>query len=145
MNYRQLTEHERYQVCTLNKTSMNKTSIAKQLNHDPSTICRKIKRNTGKRGYRPKQAQRLSDERRVSAPKAIKVTNEIKIWIVKLLKQQLRPEQVAAYLHPLKMYKQISLHHETIYQVIYADKKVGGTLYQQMRIMIKLHLLLESK
>jgi|SRR5690606_20791369 len=134
MNYRQLTEHERYQIYSLNKIGMNKTSIAKQLNRNPSTICREIKRNTGKRGYRPKQAQRLSDERRLSATKAIKVTDEIQTWIVKLLKQQLSPEQVAAY---LKMYKHISLHHETIYQIIYADKKAGGTLYQQMRIMSK--------
>ena len=134
MNYRQLTEHERYQIYSLNKIGMNKTAIAKQLNRDPSTICREIKRNTGKRGYRPKQAQRLCDERRVSAPKAIKVTNEIQTWIVKLLKQQLSPEQVAAY---LKRHKHLSLHHETIYQIIYADKKAGGTLYQQMRIMSK--------
>lgn len=134
MNYQQLTEHERYQIYSLNKIGMNKTTIAKQLNRDPSTICREIKRNTGKRGYRPKQAQRLSDERRVSAAKAIKITDEIKSWIVKLLNQQLSPEQVAAY---LKRHKQLSLHHETIYQIIYADKKAGGTLYQQMRIMSK--------
>jgi IS30 family transposase len=134
MNYQQLTEHERYQIYSLNKIGMNKTAIGKQLNRHPSTIGREIKRNTGNRGYRPKQAQRLSDERRVSAVKAIKITDEIKSWIVKLLKQQLSPEQVAAY---LKRHKQLSLHHETIYQIIYADKKAGGTLYQQMRIMSK--------
>lgn len=134
MNYQQLTEHERYQIYSLNKIGMNKTAIGKQLNRHPSTIGREIKRNTGNRGYRPKQAQRLSDERRVSAAKAIKITDEIKSWIVKLLKQQLSPEQVAAY---LMRHKQLSLHHETIYQIIYADKKAGGTLYQQMRIMSK--------
>lgn len=134
MNYRQLTEHERYQIYSLNKIGMNKTAIANQLNRHPSTIGREIKRNTGGRSYRPKQAQRFTDERRRSAFKATKLTDEVKTWVIKLLNEQLSPEQVVAY---IKQHKQVSLHHETIYQLIYADKKAGGTLYQQMRIMSK--------
>lgn len=134
MNYQQLTEYERYQIYTLNKIKMSKTAIAKELNRHPSTIYREIKRNTGGRGYRPKQAQMLSDERRQSAYKAIKVTEQVKGWVIKLLNQQLSPEQVSGY---LKREKLISLHHETIYQIIYADKEAGGNLYKQMRIMSK--------
>jgi IS30 family transposase len=44
--------------------------------------------------------------------------------IVCLIRQELSPEQVAEYLRREKI---VCLHHETIYQVIYADKSSGGT------------------
>lgn len=134
MNYKQLTEHERYQIYALKKTGMINKEIAKQLERHPSTIGRELSRNTGKRGYRPKQAHEKACQRRKTAEKAIKLTNEVKGWIVELIEQQLSPEQVVGY---LLEHKGISLHHETIYQLIYADKKAGGTLYQQLRIMSK--------
>lgn len=134
MNYKQLTENERYQIYALIKTGMKNNAIAKELNRHASTISREIKRNTGRRGYRPKQAHAKSCERQQTASKAIKLTEEVKSWIIKLINQQLSPEQVAAY---LLEHRGISLHHETIYQMIYADKKDGGTLYKQLRIMSK--------
>ncbi len=125
MNHQQLTEQERYQIYALYKTGMTKTSIATLLNRHPSTVCREIKRNTGGRGYRAKQAHEKALDRRINAAKAIKVTAEVKRWIILLLKQQLNPEQVAGY---LLRNKGISLHHETIYQLFYVDKKAGGTV-----------------
>lgn len=134
MNYKQLTEHERYQIYALKKTGMINKEIAKQLERHPSTIGRELSRNTGMKGYRPKQAHEKACERRKTAEKATKLTDEVKGWIVELIEQQLSPEQVAGY---LLEHKGISLHHETIYQLIYANKKAGGTLYQQLRIMSK--------
>ncbi len=88
------------------------------------------------RGYRPSQAQRLSDNRKATAHKAIKVTDEVRSWIEKLLRQELSPQQAVDY---LKRHKQVSLHHETVYQIVYADKAEGGDLYKHLRVVSKLY------
>ncbi|RCS58612.1 helix-turn-helix domain-containing protein [Parvibium lacunae] len=61
MNYTHLTQEERYQIYALKKAGHNPTEIAHVLERHPSTICRELSRNQSRRGYRPKQAQRLSD------------------------------------------------------------------------------------
>jgi IS30 family transposase len=43
-----------------------------------------------------------------------------------LIRQKLCPQQVVRY---LVRHKGISLHHETVYQLIYTDKAQGGDLY----------------
>jgi IS30 family transposase len=134
MSYNQLTEVERYQIQALMKVGLSQKQIAGELRRSPSTICRELKRNRGLRGYRPAQAQRLSDSRRVNAHKAIKLTEQVLTWIRTLLTQQLSPQQVVDYV--LK-HKNVSLHHETIFQLIYKDKADGGTLYQHLRIASK--------
>jgi IS30 family transposase len=45
-------------------------------------ISRELKRNTGQRGYRPKQAQMKAIQRRQSARKYIKMTPQLKGSIV---------------------------------------------------------------
>ena len=134
MSYSQLTENERYQIAALKKADLTQKEIADVLGRSPSTISRELKRNTGLRGYRPIQAQRLSDRRRTNAYKAIKLSFNVKGWIRSLIRQQLSPEQVVNY---LKRHKRISLHHETIYQLIYEDKAQGGNLYKHLRIVSK--------
>jgi len=134
MSYKQLTEHERYQIYALSKTEYTQKQIAEQLKKSPSTICRELKRNKGERGYRPAQAQRLTDERRVQAYKAYKLTTEVKGWIDTLLRQELSPQQVVCY---LLEHKDVSLHHETIYQYVYENKYQGGDLYTHLRIISK--------
>lgn len=69
--YKQLTYELRCQIYALNKTGMSQNLIAKQLCVNQSTISRELARNTGKRGYRIKQAQGLSDKRRLSACKGV--------------------------------------------------------------------------
>ncbi len=93
-----------------------------------------MRRNKGLRGYRPKHAQRLSDSRREKAYKASKVTDEIQTAIETLIRQELSPLQVVGY---LARHKNLSLHHETVYQLIYADKASGGDLYNHLRIASK--------
>lgn len=134
MNYHQLTENERYQIRSLLKVGLNQKQISEQLDRSPSTISREIKRNTGLKGYRPKQAQSLTDDRRVNAIKAFKLTEEVVDWMRCLIQQELSPQQVANY---LRRHRNISLHHETIYQWIYTDKAQGGDLYKHLRIASK--------
>ena len=134
MSYIQLTECERYQIYVLNKAGHKPVDIAKHINRHPSTIYREMKRNKGLKGYRPKQAQRLAEDRRRNADKACKLTPQIIGWIETLLRQELSPQQVCHYLW---RHKHIALHHETIYQYIYTDKALGGDLYTHMRIAAK--------
>ena len=56
------------------------------MNRNKSTISRELSRNTGKRGYRHKQANRLADERHQKKNKAIKLTDCVKNYIRGLLK-----------------------------------------------------------
>ena len=133
-SYKQLTENERYQIYTMKSLGYKQKQIAKHLKRSGSTISRELKRNMGLRGYRPKQAQRLSDERRQNAHKHRKLTDQVCSWIDQLLKQQLSPEQIAGY---LEREKSVALHHETIYQYIYNDKAQGGDLYTHLRQVCK--------
>ncbi|WP_195910706.1 helix-turn-helix domain-containing protein [Solemya velum gill symbiont] len=60
-NYSQLTEYEVYQIYALKKGGHSQKDIAGLLGRNPSSISCELRRNKGLRGYRPKQAQRLSD------------------------------------------------------------------------------------
>lgn len=134
MNYHQLTENERYQIYSLKKAGLTQKQIADVLERSPSTISRELRRNCGLKGYRPAQAQRLSDNRRATAAKSIKITDEVWGWIEQLIRQELSPQQAVDY---LKTHKNLSLHHETLYQLIYADKAAGGDLYKHLRVVSK--------
>ena len=136
MNYKQLTTEERYQIYILKKAGLSQAKIAVILSRHPATISRELNRNRGLRGYRPKQAQQLTETRRCGANKHRKVTAVIARKIRCLIRQELSPEQVAEYLRQEQI---VSLHHETIYQLVYADKLLGGTLYQHLRILRKSH------
>jgi len=66
MRYEQLTLQERYQIRCLQKIGFSISFIAKRLNRHKSTISREVRRNTGLRGYRAKQAHQIAVMRRIS-------------------------------------------------------------------------------
>lgn len=134
MDYKQLVENERYQIYIMKKAGHSQKDIAEHLGKHPSTISRELNRNKGLKGYRPAQAQRFSDCRRQCAYKSRKVTEEVSEWIEQLVRHELSPQQIVDY---LARHKKLSLHHETVYQFIYADKAAGGTLYKHMRVASK--------
>lgn len=136
MRYRQLTLEQRYHIQQCCRSGMSLTAIAKSIGCHKSTISREIKRNTGQRGYRYQQAQRFTAQRHQYKPKAFKLTDEVKQWIVTLLNQALSPEQICGY---LKRVQELSLHHESVYRFIYRDKAEGGVLWQKLRIASKSH------
>ncbi len=63
-SYTQLTESERNQSYALKQAGFKPSAIALQLSRHPSTIYRELRRNRGLRGYRPRQAQQMADNRR---------------------------------------------------------------------------------
>ena len=86
--YKQLTYELRCQIYALNKIGMSQNKIAQQLKSSQSTISRELNRNTGKRGYRVKQAQSLADNRRLLSRKAIKMTSSLVALIDSKLQTQ---------------------------------------------------------
>ena len=128
--YTQLTEHKRYQIKALLDTGVTRKVIAKTVDITEGTLSREIKRNTGKRGYRPKQAHNKALIRRKSAAKNIKMTPSNIDWIESQLRLDLSPEQVSGL---LELEKGIRISHERIYQHVWEDKRNGGELYKHLR------------
>lgn len=122
MNYTHLTQEERYQIYALKKAGHKPSEIADVLERDRSTISRELARNCGHRGYRPKQAQHLSEGRR--AMNARTIDDSTWQFAQEKLLQQWSPEQISDY---------ADISPETVYQRVYADKRNGGLLWKQLR------------
>lgn len=93
--YAQLTQEQRYHIAALKKTGLSVTMIAEQVGTHKSTISRELRRNLGGRGYSPKQAQELSDARRSTARKYIKMTLALRKKIEALLRKDWSPDQIS--------------------------------------------------
>jgi len=128
--YKQLTFEQRCQIYALKKTGLSQNKIAQELQVSQSTISRELKRNTGERGYRFKQAQNRTDERRLNAVKASKMTAELITFINDKLKEKWSPEQISGW---LREELDTLISHETIYLYIWSDKKQGGTIFRNLR------------
>jgi transposase, IS30 family len=128
--YHHVTRDIRSQIYALKSTGISLHKIAKFSGYHVSTISREIQRNTGGRGYRPKQADAIAIERRAQAsctPK--KLTPELVAIVEECLCTEWSPEQISGRLRLAG----IKISHESIYQHIWKDKKFGGTLYQHLR------------
>jgi IS30 family transposase len=134
MTYQQLTQEERYQIKAYKESGLSQSQIAMQLSRSASTISRELKRNTGLRGYRPKQAQETSELRRYTAIKHVKLTAEIQSTLVSYLKEQWSPEQIQGY---CKTHDIAMVSHERIYQYIWSNKRQGGKLHENLRCQRK--------
>ena len=122
MNYTHLTREERYQIFALKKAGHTQSEIASVLDRSPSTISRELARNRGRRGYRPKQAHVLAVGRR--AVNARRIDDETWQFAQERLREQWSPEQISGH---------AAISPETVYQRIYADKRMGGSLWKNLR------------
>ncbi|MCC6844997.1 MAG: helix-turn-helix domain-containing protein, partial [Bacteroidetes bacterium] len=57
-SYKHLTQEQRYEIRAMYLQGISYRQMSSILGLSPSTISREIRRNSGFRGYRPKQAQR---------------------------------------------------------------------------------------
>lgn len=131
--YKQLTCEQRYAIQILIEKNYLQKDIAAAIGVNKSTISRELKRNSSKRGYRPKQAQRLAEERRQdkSPPRISETTwNKVRSKI----REEWSPEQISG---ELKLKENISISHEWIYQFILKDKQDGGDLHTHLRCKSK--------
>jgi IS30 family transposase len=132
MNYTQLTREQRYQIKALLDTGHSRTETAQQLEVNKSTISREIRRNRGKRGYRPKQAHEMALKRRKEKAQT-KISPETWVLVEEKICEDWSPEQISGRLK----IEGIAISHEHIYQYIYADKRAGGTLWTHLRCQKK--------
>ncbi len=130
--YHHLTRDQRCQFYTLKKRGDSVSVIADELGVHRSTIYREKKRNTGKRGYRFKQANEKALERRqiVSSQKR-KMTNTTISIIKEKLRLQWSPVQISGWMKG--KIDMTAVSHETIYQYVWTDKRKGGMLYKELR------------
>ena len=124
MTYTHLSQTERYQIQALMKAGQTQIDIARILGRHKSTISRELTRGSGSRGYRPRQAQNLSEARSQCSRNAAHISPETWHATMAFLGLQWSPEQIAS---------QLPISHETIYQKIYADKAMGGHLWRSLR------------
>jgi transposase, IS30 family len=129
VNYRQLTQEQRYQIGAFLRIGMKMSEIARQINVARSTVWREIKRNSTPHRYNPSRAVRLARERHESKRKR---GIDSGTWAVvdRLLRLTWSPEQIA---ERLKVEGRASVSHETIYRHIYQNRHEGGDLYIYLR------------
>jgi len=128
--YTHVTQEERYQIYAYLKAGYENADIADMLDRHVSTIRREVNRNTGKKGYRPQQAQVFADNRHEMKPKPIKMTEDMKQHIAEQLALQWSPEQIQGRLRSKGL---PSVCPKTMYDFIAWDKVNGGDLYTHMR------------
>ena len=129
--YHHVTQDLRSQIYALKSIGTPLKNIATVVGKDVSTISREIKRNTGDRGYRYKQADAKAIERRKNASSSPKKLTPANVAVIeeKLLNDW-SPEQISGR---LEIEGIVNISHETIYQHIWKDKRSGGTLYKHLR------------
>ena len=130
--YHQLTQAQRYQIYALRKTKHTLKEIAEVIGVHKSSVSRELKRNRGRRGYRPQQAHELAAERRQKV--VPRITAEVWNLVESLLRQDWSPEQISGR---LKKEQGLRISHEWIYQHILVDKQAGRDLYKHLRCQKK--------
>lgn len=91
-----LTFRERQILYRLIKKGVPKAEVARLMGRDRSTIYRELNRNSGQRGYRPQQAQRLADKRREACCRPCKMDDpQIHQYVSERIAKRWSPDQIA--------------------------------------------------
>ena len=129
-DHQQLTYEQRCQISVLIKRSYSQRMMAELIGVNQSSISRELKRNTGKRGYRHKQAQAMSVLRRRDACAPTKMTEKMINLIESKIRIEWSPEQISSW---LLREKSELLSHESIYLHVWKDKRTDGDLFKHLR------------
>jgi len=135
--YSQLTEGERNQFYALRQAKISMIDIVRQMGRSRTTLYNELNRNTGERGYRPRQAQRFAEQRRAEKVQPLKMRPEVIAYIESKLQLQWAPEQIAGTMKIDPDGPGLSVSPETIYRYVGDDKRTGGTLYTHLRHGLK--------
>lgn len=130
MGYRRVTSEDRLRIKDNLDAGLSNSLIADKLGFHKSTIGREIKRNTGGRGYRPRQAQRLASAREAPKHGPYRMNPVVMINIMERLALKWSPEQIS---NRLKLEGEEIVSTETIYKFILEDQENGGNLWRNLR------------
>ena len=128
--YSQLTYEERIEIKAHMKAQKAIPQIAQLLGRAVSTVRREIARNSGRRGYRPRQAHAKALARHAQ-PRTLKMTRAVVAHVEASLERDLSPEQIAA---TMEASVGARVSHERIYRHVWRDKANGGTLWRHLRL-----------
>ena len=123
-----MTDLERSQIYVLRQAGKGVREIARLLLRTASTISREVFRNTGGKGYRPKQAQELAEER-ARRPGPRRFTEEVRRDVEEKLRKGWTPEIICGR---AKLEGRAHVCKETVYEYVYADAKAGGGLWKKL-------------
>lgn len=133
-HYHHLTQEQRYIISTEMRTTKSHSQIAREIGLSRQTLWREVNRNTGLRGYRPKQAHDKAMQRQQTAAQqrqSHQLTAFGLAYIEHLIHQRWSPAQIHGGLTAMGWLNVPS--HEWIYQYIYRDKRQGGDLHTHLR------------
>lgn len=125
MAYKRVTKEERRLIHQWRQASFGLREIARLLRRSASSVLREIARNTGERGYRPRQAHWKAQER-ARRPGARRFTPEVRAEAESRLREGWTPEIISGR---ARLENRPWVCKETIYKHVYADAKVGGDLW----------------
>lgn len=129
--YHRLCAADRKVIYNMNKAGSSQEEIAGAIGFSQSTISKELSRNRGGKGYRPLQAERLSQERQAAKNKRPRlIVGELREQIEARLMLKHSPDQIS---HALTK-QGVRVSHETIYRHVIADRKNGGSLWRELRI-----------
>jgi len=128
VTYTRVTEIERSQIYMLRQAGKGVREIARLLLRTASTISREVFRNTGGKGYRPKQAQELAEER-ARRPGPRRFTEEVRRDVEEKLRKGWTPEIICGR---AKLEGRAHVCKETVYKHVYEDAKAGGDLWERL-------------
>lgn len=110
---------------------LSQKEIAKQLGCYQSTISRELSGNRGRNEYISEDAQKKAERRKsLASRRPKKLTKELIGLIKSRLYKKFSPEQISGV---LRKDNGIIISYETIYRMVWADKRMGGTLYKDLR------------
>lgn len=128
MAYKRVTEDERTHIYRWRQEGLNQEEIAQRLWRNKGTISREIARNTGQRGYRPKQAHEMA-QARAKRPGLRRLTAEVRADVEARLRIGWTPDMISGR---ARLEQRSGVCKETIYQHIYKDAHVGGDLWTHL-------------
>lgn len=128
MSYTRVTGEERRLIYNWRQEGKGVREIAKLLKRASSTVSREVSRNTGGRGYRPKQAQELA-EARARRPGPRRFTEAVRREAEEGLRTGWTPEVICGR---AKREGRAHVCKETVYKHVYADAKAGGDLWRHL-------------
>lgn len=132
MRYHQLTSEERYTIARLRSQRFSCTDIAQIIGRHRSTVWRETRRNATRHDgkYRAEKADSYARARRSRSRRNQRFRPQHWAIVEQRLRRWHSPEQIS---HTLRQQRVLSISHETIYQYILRDQKLGGDLYTCLR------------
>jgi IS30 family transposase len=132
MNYRQLSELERYQIDAGISLGFSLSEISRRIGRPRCTVFRELKRNghLSREGYSAVYSSEQTLQRRCRSKPRFKIHGHMKLWIDSRLREKWSPEQIVGR---ARLENRPIVGVETIYRYIYRDRLQGGELWKNLR------------